>query len=481
MTIYNSEQTVRKEIEWILAYPDNKKLISFLTEYAVQHADFWDALKELFTMEPNMSEINTNYSDEIEQCFIDFALVNDRLDSSYNISLGKMSDQLSVFWKKAENLYNQKSYGDVASIALQILRSIGKHYVVDQYWEYYDDYFALEMDCNYAEKYLMLLGKMQAVPDELKEAILKSLDAISKMEGYVSYQFYNVFKLKKDFDLYARPQMEMLVQINEMLAKKNIRRKALIELVERKIELLYLLNYDENAEATFDQYQYLPEIRKLWVGILINNELYEKALLVLDEGIRMEKENNIILNTKSWLEDKLAIYHKMGDIANVINLAQKLFIDCKGSLSYYSLLKQVVPHEEWKSFYNELIEQTSFSKEDTLPCVEADIYLEEGDTDRLLYLLKNNAPFKVLLNYSKYIKDDYPPELLKALETHIRNYVSVCYNNNQYIDIAESMNKMRRLKGGEEAVQLLLQDLLETYSMRRSMKMIFCKYLRKDA
>lgn len=144
MTIYNSEQTVRKEIEWILAYPDNKKLISFLTEYAVQHADFWDALKELFTTEPNKCEINTNYSDEIEQCFIDFALDNDRLDSSSTISLGKMSDQLSVFWKKAENLYNQKSYGDVASIALQIWRSIGKHYVIDQYWEYYDDYFALE-------------------------------------------------------------------------------------------------------------------------------------------------------------------------------------------------------------------------------------------------------------------------------------------------------------------------------------------------
>lgn len=480
MTIYNSEQTIKKEIEWILAYPDNKKLITFLTEYAVRHADFRDALKELFTTEPNVSEINTNYNDEIEQCFIDFMLDNNRMYSSYNISLSEISDKLSVFWMKADLLLNQKSYGDVASIALQILRSIGEHYVVDQYWEYYDDYFALEKDCNYAEKYLMLLGKMQTVPDKLKKAIQKSLGSISKMEGYVEFQFYNVVKMQKDFDLYAHPQEEMLVQLNKMITRKRLGHQKLIELVERKIELLCLLNQEGKAEATFKIYQHLPEIRKLWVRILINNEQYEKALSVLDAGIRMEKGNDIILNTKNWLEDKLVIYQKIGDIPNVISLARRLFIDLKGSLNLYSLLKQFVPPKEWKSFYDELINQTPFSRDDILPCVEADIYLEEGDTERLLNLLKHNAPFKVLLNYSKYIKDNFPPELLKVLETNIRNLLSESFYDKQYVEIAESLNKMRRLNGGEEAVNLLVQDLLKIYSTRRSMKMIFAKYLRMD-
>lgn len=480
MTIDNSEQTVRKEIEWILAYPDNKKLISFLTEYAVQHADFRDALKELFTTEPNKSEINTNYSDEIEQCFIDFALDNDRLDSSSTISLGKMSDQLSVFWKKAENLYNQKSYGDVASIALQILRSIGKHYVVDQYWEYYDDYFALEKDCNLAEKYLMQLVKMKTVPGKLKKAILKSLDTIGDMEGYAEYQFYNMVRFQKNFDIYAHPHEKRLVQINKRLNGVKASYKTRIELIENKIILLCLLNQEEEAEATFNKYRHLPEVRKIWVRILIENELYEKALSVLDDGICMEKENDIILNTQKWLEDKVVIYQMIGDIPNVVSLARKLFIDLKGSLHYYRLLKQFVLPDEWQSFYNELIEQTTFLREDALPCVEAEIYLEEGDTERLIYLLKNNASFMVLLNYSKYIKDNFPPELMKILETNIRNFVSEAHFDRHYIEIAEFLNKMRRLSGGEEFVNHLVQDIFNIYSMRRSMKMIFGKYLKMD-
>lgn len=75
------------------------------------------------------------------------------------------------------------------------------------------------MDCNHAEKYLMLLVKMKTVPDKLKKAILKSLDTIGDMEGYAEYQFYNIVRFQKNFVSEAhfdRHHIEIADHLNKM-------------------------------------------------------------------------------------------------------------------------------------------------------------------------------------------------------------------------------------------------------------------------
>lgn len=51
----------------------------------------------------------------------------------------------------------------------------------------------------------MMLGKMQTVPQALKEVIMESLEQIANLRGYKEYYIYNVCKLRDDFEVYARP------------------------------------------------------------------------------------------------------------------------------------------------------------------------------------------------------------------------------------------------------------------------------------
>ena len=64
-----SSETVKAEIDEILAIAD-KQLMSFLSEYAVHHVDFRNALKQQFIPDRNTESLDTDYCQEVERCFL---------------------------------------------------------------------------------------------------------------------------------------------------------------------------------------------------------------------------------------------------------------------------------------------------------------------------------------------------------------------------------------------------------------------------
>lgn len=64
-----SSETVKAEIDEILAIADKKQLMSFLSEYAVHHVDFRNALKQQFIPDRNTESLDTDYCQEVERCF----------------------------------------------------------------------------------------------------------------------------------------------------------------------------------------------------------------------------------------------------------------------------------------------------------------------------------------------------------------------------------------------------------------------------
>ena len=65
-----SSETVKAEIDEILAIADKKQLMSFLSEYAVHHVDFRNALKQQFIPDRNTESLDTDYCQEVERCFL---------------------------------------------------------------------------------------------------------------------------------------------------------------------------------------------------------------------------------------------------------------------------------------------------------------------------------------------------------------------------------------------------------------------------
>lgn len=363
----------------------------------------------------------------------------------------------------------QKSFGDAASICLQILRSIGKHYEEDSYYASYDDYFTLTSDCSIAGECLMSLGNNQEVPQSLKDNILKSLDEICDLSAYTEYYIYEIAELRDEFEMNARPLSKVLERVEKELAGMDESDFGLFVPVSRKINLLYLLNRKEEAEATTLRYLFLPEIRNLWVDGLIDEEKYGEALSVLDEGICLERQKDQSSYVRNWVEKKLEIYQRMQDIPHVISTAKYLFLEKKGDLGYYRLLKQSVPAGEWKLFYNELIAQTPFPKSYWTSSVEADIYVEERDFVRLVDFLRRNSSLEILLNYSHCLKDDYPEDLLERFSSQVQAYADKSTGRPHYEYVAKALKEMLKLKGGEQEVRLLVDVFRQAYKRRRAM------------
>lgn len=217
-----SSETVKAEIDEILAIADKKQLMSFLSEYAVHHVDFRNALKQQFIPDRNTESLDTDYCQEVERCFLSSPSGSGYGRSgrrySYEVDLNEISRKLSVYEKKAEFLMKQKSFGDAASIFLQMLRSIGKHYKEDSYYASYDNYFALSGDCYMAGEGLMSLGNSQEVPQSLKDDILKSLDEICDLSAYTEYCIYEIGELRDEFEMNALPLTKVLERVEKGLA-----------------------------------------------------------------------------------------------------------------------------------------------------------------------------------------------------------------------------------------------------------------------
>ena len=315
----------------------------------------------------------------------------------------------------------------------------------------------------------MSLGNSQEVPQSLKDDILKSLDEICDLSAYTEYCIYEIEELRDEFEMNALPLTKVLERVEKELAGLDESDAGLSAFVSKKIDLLYLLDRNEEAEATTMRYLFLPEIRNLRIDDLIDAEKYEEALLTLEEGIRLEEQGERSYNIHKWKNKKLIIYQRMQDIPHVISTAKDLFIEKKGDMDYYRLLKQLIPVGEWDSFFSELIEQTPFPASCWTSSVEADIYVEEGDVARLENFLRRNSSLNVLLIYSRYLKDDYPEDLLERFSSHVQVYADKSTGRSHYEYVAKALKEMLKLKGGEQEVRLLVDVFRQAYKRRTAM------------
>lgn len=138
-------------------------------------------------------------------------------------------------------------------------------------------------------------------------------------------------------------------------------------------------------------------------------------------------------------------------------------------MDYYRLLKQSVPAEEWGTFYNELITQTPFPSAYWSSSIEADIYVEEEDRVRLVNFLRRKSSLDILLNYSHYLKEDYPEDLLERFSSQIQEYADKSTGRSQYEYVAKALKALLKLKGGGEEVCLLVDVFRQAYKRRRAM------------
>ncbi|MBP1615229.1 MAG: hypothetical protein H6Q13_2677 [Bacteroidetes bacterium] len=478
-----SQPYIDSEVEKILAIIESDELTAFILNYASAHPDCKKALLQRFLPFQKENKANKNYALEVQECFQSLPVLQQTrrysryYDSEDAIDWKDSLRQIEIVLKKAEIFIEQKAFDDAATIALQVIRSIGENYIDEQYYDY------LEMDnisfnCEVAGEILLTLVKQPAVKVELKTLILKELQEINKLATYQEYNVYEMDSLIEEVTIEVQTREEALVYLDGLI-QERLGKPNLYQLVNRKVEILRLLERTEEANRTLDTHLYLSEIRKQVVDRLVDEKKYHDATSLLDDGIEIARREEHWGTIQQWNEYKLLIYEQTNDSGHVIDICKQIFISKGGNIKYYHKLKEYVSVDEWKPFLSTLMSQTNFSFcgwDGQLN--EADIYVEEKEYDKLMGLLLRTTYSKLdsLLRYAPHLQDRYSNEVLVLITTRIGQYAEQNVGRQYYEKMAEMLRKIRDLKGGIAVVREIVEGFRVVYKRRPAMMQVLCEF-----
>lgn len=463
------------EIAKLVSFVDPKALATFVCEYAATHADLRDALQQRFIPAKNKTNPVTDYSKGIQACFT----YSSRKSSSYNryfddeesdIDVYGTTSQLDVYLEKATFLLEQKSFGDVASIALQIFRSVGEFCDEDDEYVVYDEASLFIKTLETAAVLLLRLAESAEVSQSLKDYVLDELCDIATLGAYCDYCIFEMDELVDDFNRTSQTKEEAVKRIDKMLLEGKLGSGRIADLVGQKIDFLRELSRFKEVEEVMEEYLNLPKIREIKIRQLLDEKKYEAALQIIDQGIEIAEVLNNRGTIFSWKKAKLSIYQQTCNIPQIIVAAKDMFISDQEKMESYRLLKKYISPEEWKPFLKSLMEQAGLTSHSFFgSSIEATIYVEEKDDERLMKFLRETPPdrqINALRNYASHLNKTYSAEILALYAQRIQEYAEQNVGRNHYEYVASVLRAMKEFKEGTKTVNELVQLFRLKYKKR---------------
>lgn len=461
------------DIQQCLSFIKPQELSRFICEYASMNQEFKTALLDRFiTKELSKTSKDKDYRKEIQKIFENsFQSKKSRYHNRYDDfsrDWETVFSQLDTFLEKADFFLKLESLDDTIAIALQTLRSIGENY--DDELLYDDDISASDY-CEQAGDLILKVVRHPKTTQQQKTGILQELCQITGISIYHDYDIYDVDDLMMQINLSIQSADKALELIDKLLEERKDSYD-LYQLVLRKVDMLLGQKEQEKADDTIRQYLYLSEIREMEVKKLMEREQYDEAVRLLDEGIELSKKEEYDGTTGKWLKLKLKIFERTNRTSEVIDTCRLLFISGREQLEYYHKLKTLIPKEQWKVFLDEMMKEVPFNGYFSFDRnVEAEIYVEEKEDERLFHLLSSAGfgQLEALMQYAHHLKNSHSEQLIDMYISILIDYAERNIGRKYYEQIARALLCMQELNGGKVAVKQLVEDFRTIYKRRSAM------------
>ena len=458
------------DIQQCLSFIKPQELSRFICEYASTNQEFKTALLDRFiTKKLSKTSQDKDYRKEIQKIFENsFQSKKSRYHNRYDDfsrDWETVFSQLDTFLEKADFFLKLESLDDTIAIALQTLRSIGENY--DDELLYDDDISASDY-CEQAGDLILKVVRHPKTTQQQKTGILQELCQIA---GISIYHDYDIYDLMMQINLSIQSADKALELIDKLLEERKDSYD-LYQLVLRKVDMLLGQKEQEKADDTIRQYLYLSEIREMEVKKLMEREQYDEAVRLLDEGIELSKKEEYDGTTGKWLKLKLKIFERTNRTSEVIDTCRLLFISGREQLEYYHKLKTLIPKEQWKVFLDEMMKEVPFNGYFSFDRnVEAEIYVEEKEDERLFHLLSSAGfgQLEALMQYAHHLKNSHSEQLIDMYISILIDYAERNIGRKYYEQIARALLCMQELNGGKVAVKQLVEDFRTIYKRRSAM------------
>lgn len=219
---------------------------------------------------------------------------------------------------------------------------------------------------------------------------------------------------------------------------------------------------EDQLEEICKKYWNNSGVRRYYIDRYFEKKEYDRVLQVLDESIELDKAYRG--QVLEYIQKKKEIYRLQGNKSAHIEQLWKLVLEqSAGDLDIYKELKAQYSEKEWLIKREELFKKLP-------PNAHIDrLYKEEKLYDRLLaYVLKSSGLYAVQ-SYENVLKKEYPKQILSKYQGEVNKMASCTGNRKHYADLVALLRRMKRIKGGSEIVETIVEEWKIKYRNRPAM------------
>ena len=219
---------------------------------------------------------------------------------------------------------------------------------------------------------------------------------------------------------------------------------------------------EDQLEEICKKYWNNSGVRRYYIDRYFEKKEYDRVLQVLDESIELDKAYRG--QVLEYIQKKKEIYRLQGNKSAYIEQLWKLVLEqSAGDLDIYKELKAQYSEKEWLIKREELFKKIP-------PNAHIDrLYKEEKLYDRLLaYVLKSSGLYAVQ-SYENVLKKEYPKQILSKYQGEVNKMASCTGNRKHYADLVALLRRMKRIKGGSEIVETIVEEWKIKYRNRPAM------------
>lgn len=388
---------------------------------------------------------------------------------SYNEGLRVMRP-ISELVTRAEEMCERREYTDAFHIATALIEE------VTELLQAMDDSSGeAGQTMEYAFDVLSEIASANNEPELQQRLFDYGIEEVSK-EKYVDFGFdtrflYLLVELAENAD-----REQQLWDTLETLQKRAKQRDTAFRgnwnqerLLEVKIAFLHQRDKPEQAARLIRENLHIPRFREKMITQALEQENYQEARSLVEDGLAQEKEQPGFSNTYRWEQWKLKIAEKEKSLESIRRHARNLFLQQPGHFQYYRKLKETYSPEEWLEQLERLIQDLKAKIRYSPHRIFAHIYAEEEQWDRLLEVLQNASDLGLVEQYLDILRDHYPEEILELYTSGIRSAAKPAKGRGHYRYLVSLLKRLQQLEGGREAARSLVQEFRDRYSRRPAM------------
>lgn len=206
------------------------------------------------------------------------------------------------------------------------------------------------------------------------------------------------------------------------------------------------------------------DFRKRLIQMAWDKGDYEEVLRLAGDGVSHDAEYAGLVS--DWRKWEYKVYREIGDKDNELQLARYFFLgggrwgEKEYSMeSMYSILKTLVPKDEWAKYVETLISEIQ-KKKDIIRLLY--IYTQEKRWKEYMDYIRKNPSTYNIDDAPKEVKKLFRDEIIKLYATSVRNFFQRASNRDSYREGVGLLRNLIRYGGTKEAEQIAAEQKSRT-------------------